>query len=193
MTKNNTDPFLDYLEELEAGGVQARRQGQYIEPGRYHFKVQAVSQFTSSRNSLKHFLCCEVMILGCSPDTGYTPGEILTWMPSVTKGDDERSRTGYANMKKFAGALAGCDANAVKPREVWLLANDDQPAAGLEILAQAHKITTRTGNPFTVVEWYNGTNMDPKAFVGAAARPSNGQIPDPQPALNEAEADDLPF
>jgi hypothetical protein len=132
--------------------TEARRQSEYVTPGRYLFQIIDFKEGENRKG--REFVVVEMSIVDCDDLSNHPVGSERSWL-QMTDTD-----TAAKNIRGFLSrALNVPDASltdemidkAFDPRED----TGKSPLAGLNIGVNAREITTRKGNPFTIVDFYS--------------------------------------
>jgi len=141
----------------DAASAPLTGAGKYFYPGRFVVRIRAVLTH-ESRNPMKQgitFFIVECEIVEAEHSERLKVGDIVSWRPAM---NDKNQPNGPQNVKNFCLAggrtlyanFAEEDLTGAKIKEFCA---EDQPLVGELICADAIEITTKAGNPFTLVTW----------------------------------------
>ena len=132
--------------------TEGRRQSEYVTPGRYLFQVIDFKEGENRKG--REFVVVEMSVIDSDNPERHPAGSERSWL-QMTDTD-----TAAKNIRGFlCRALNVPDASltdemidkAFDPKA----STGKSPLAGLKIGVNAREITTRRGNPFTVVDFYS--------------------------------------
>lgn len=136
------NPFIGIEDAEYTGG------GRYIKPGRYTLEV-IQPKLRPSQNPEKRgvtFFIVDFRVVETTSDD-YQGGDGVSWLVDMSKSQ------ALGDVKKFAQALVGGEAE-ITAESMYAITQDDNPTQGLKIKCEAYEITTKSGNPFTKIDWY---------------------------------------
>lgn len=138
------DPFVD-----EILSAQATRQSAYFVPG--HYLVRILNFKRAETRKKRPFIVLETTVLD-SDVSLFPQGSEATWMQMLDMD------TAAGNIKNFITRALNVEANSVtKDVVIRALAQNPQTGrsnlAGLKIEITAKEITTKSGNPYTVLSF----------------------------------------
>lgn len=140
----DNDPFVD-----EILSAQAARQSQYFVPG--HFLVKILNFKRAETRKKRPFIVLETVVLD-SDQEDFTAGTEASWMQMLDMD------TSAGNIKNFITRALNISPESVT-KDVVVKALTPNPQngrsflAGLKLEIVAKEITTKAGNPFTVLNF----------------------------------------
>ena len=142
----SSDPFLD-----EIAGAKPTRQSEYFVPG--HYLVQIIDFKRAETRKRRPFIVLETTVLD-SDVAELSTGSEASWMQMLD------SDLALANLKNFIQRALNLSEKGVT-KEIIAKALSQNPdtgrsfLSGLKIEIVAKEITTKAGNPFTVLSFIN--------------------------------------
>lgn len=131
-----------FLSGISSAEVNSGRR--YITPGKYSLEVKVVNH-GSTRNR-EPFFAVELEVVE-TDSADYKTGDTVNWFQKLT------NDAALGNIKGFLCAAYKVEPEELTEEQADKALDEDQPLVGEIVWAEAFEVTTKAGNPFTVVNW----------------------------------------
>jgi len=129
--------------------ARASKGGNYERAGRYYEYVRRV-KLDKNRKGIEFIAVEKVVLQVIALDPVEEPHGVGEQITHLLMSDKDSF---LGNVKAMIGAMFGEDADAVSAADAEMVVSDTQPAAGLVIEVNNRQITTKAGQPFTLVNY----------------------------------------
>ena len=135
------------------GSVETDDRNPFLGAGRYRLLVEELKTVESSTSDRVFFIA--EFTVETSNNEMHPAGSKRTWMATVKSGKKINDGIAKKNVKNFVSALLGeDDSSQIDGSTMQKLCGDEQPAAGLSILAEGTDVGTKSGGEFTRFRFY---------------------------------------
>ena len=138
------------------GKAQEYKSGRYLDPGTYTLSIASITLVDSKKEKGRKFFVVEAEVLS-SNNPDFRVGDLVTWMvditPKLVEGEIVVPEISLSNCKAFAKAVLDCTDNDITEETMDKLCGPEQPASGINVVADAFNITTGKGGEFTKIRW----------------------------------------
>lgn len=151
--------FFDRIANAQSSGTSP-----YFVPGNYSLDITGIKLVESKRTHGETFFVAECSVNSFDPREGssasqFGRGDKVAWRVKMSQPSAE------GNVKSFCLAVlqslavqaghAATEATSadLTSEAIESIMSESGPALGVTMAARAYNITTRAGNPFTIVEW----------------------------------------
>lgn len=131
---------------------EGRRQSEYVTPGRYLFEIIDFKEGANRKG--REFVVVEMSVADCDDPARHPKGSERSWLQMTDTDTAAKNIRGFLcralNVPDSALTDEMID-KAFEPKAD----TGKSPLAGLKIGVNAREITTRRGNPFTIVDFHS--------------------------------------
>jgi len=132
--------------------AEGRRQSEYVTPGRYLFQIIDFKEGENRKG--REFVVVEMSVVDSDGLDRHPVGSERSWLQMTDTDTAAKNIRGFLSRALNVPDSALTDEmidKAFEPKK----ATGKSPLSGLKIGVNAREITTRRGNPFTVVDFYS--------------------------------------
>jgi hypothetical protein len=132
--------------------ADARRQSEYVQPGRYLFEIIDFKEGANRKG--REFVVVEMSVIASDNEERHPKGAERSWLQMTDTDVAAKNIRGFLCRALNVPDAALTDTmidKAFEPKK----ATGKSPLASLRIGVNAREITTRRGNPFTVVDFHS--------------------------------------
>lgn len=129
--------------------ARASRGSNYERAGRYYEYIRRI-KLDKNRKGVDFIAVEKVVLQVIAPDPSEEPHSVGEQIAHLLMSDKDSF---LGNVKAMIGALFNEDPEAVTAEDAEMVVSDKQPAAGLVIEVNNRQITTKQGQPFTLVNY----------------------------------------